>query len=416
MNFHDFLHSLTVTISGLDQNNQLDGAAVISLPWLIEHFTGKIYAISISSAHISLEEPNSTPFFKIEIENVYDDFCPTSERQIAGLIPNQQEILSSLIHFEPTHQSFHRLVSNFNTLTVRILDSQNTPVKLSKDHPTILSINIAVMDQVREYHLKMSGNPQEVSYLEGLYSTLPYRVQLQEKGTWKMALSSIFFPNPKLQTCKAWVRIKFQGEEKTSEFNLNDIMNPIFGDEYMDIGYDNADLPIIIHLRNIFYDSGILASQVAIMPIIRNSKLCLQIKSYVDFEFEMSKDLAYVLGDTSEGYLNAGGPYTIQQGSIITFDKHISINRRPLDTLMLTCDIIEPSMINNKFRHILKIVPVKRSHEEYLTYEPARHEFHDITPSNLEAMNFKLMDMYEQIIKIDPEKKMFINVIIKQVQ
>ena len=262
-------------------------------------------------------------------------------------------------------------------------------------------------EDINEYHLKVSGNPQQVSYIDGLISQFPFYINLKEDGTWRMALSSIFLPNPKLEDHQVWIRIKYREQEVTSTFNLLEYLSPTF-DRYEELN-DLKSRAIIEKFRNIFSECGLHSSDVKIEEL--NQKVTM--KSWVPFEFSMSKSLAYVMGDTDKGYLKAGGPYTFEPYQMARFPSSISMGRRPMDTVFIKCDILQHTIVNDRFKRILRIIPIDNSEQSYIHFEPKNLEFHDISPSAMKTILFKIQNEYDETVKINEDKSIYLNIIIK---
>lgn len=404
------VYTFTLQFSGQDQISYLNKKCIINLPYQINSLPTKIYSIAAVSGNFLIEDQSFTPFYKLEIENVEDDFCPSHEKRIVLHIPNRKEQNKDSSYFESGELNYYRIrTSDFSHITLRILNAQNEAVNLSKERASFIVINIKIMnpEDVNEYHVKVSGNPHNIAYIDGLLSQFPYYINLAENGTWRMALSSIFLPNPKLENQQVWIHVKYRDQEVTSHFNILEYLSPTF-DRYEELN-DLKSKDIIQKFCDVFAECGVHSSDVKIEEL--NKKLT--IKSWVNFQFSMSKNLAYVLGDTENGYLKAGGPYILPPYQMARFPSPISMKRRPLDSVFLKCDILQHTIVNDRFKKILRIVPIDNAENSYIHFEPRNLEFHDITPSAMKSLLFKVHNEYDETIKINKDKSIYLNVIIK---
>ena len=309
---------------------------------------GKIRLLELDSFNNNLVQDKILDVFKIEQLNIH------KERKVLDYVK----------------LSHHNLAS----LSIEILGSNDKPVLLSK--PGYLSLRLKAM--TKEYssfsiHVTEEGKRK----ISGFRYELPYPIHLEQKGTWKLALSSVVFPNPNVGkdtelriTCILGnVNVSWTYEE-SKIWNIRKFINTL----QLDI---RAKLKL---KRNQQFRLGIMESKN--FALISSEPITVI----------LSNRFAYLLGFVDDGFTKAGRSIDLVPNRKMVFPNTVDLGRDVTEAVYLKCSQIAPCIVNDKFDHVLKLLPIKSKSAKYFYYETEEPEYHIILPSTLSHLNFQLLD------------------------
>ena len=265
---------------------------------------------------------------------------------------------------------------SLSSLTFEVLDGNDKPIKLTKT--SFITLCIKSMDKnytTFSLHVTEEGKRK----IPGFRYSLPYPIHLEQVGTWRISLSSIIFPNPNL------------GQD--TELRVTAILY----DRNVSWVYDDSNISNVKKFINVLQIDvrrklNLQRKQSFKVGVLASKKFALVSSEPVKITF--SNRLAYLLGFTDKGYTNAKSTIKLNRNEMFRGPNTVDLNRDVTEAVYIKCAQIAPSIVNNTYDHILKVVPIQSKTKKYFYYENEEPEYHNILPSTLSHLNIELCDQY----------------------
>lgn len=344
----------------------------ISLPHVIDKHQTKHLFIALQSALLYLKKtpPDIGKLWLKELSGFRADLAQDKILDTVkiedNLVQKERKILDFL---KLSHHSIHHL-------TFKLLNSENQPIVLEK--PSYLTLRLKTMEPEGEsfnIHVTEEGKRKISSFKY----QLPYPVHLSETGTWKLALSSIIFPNPNIGNDSALrVAVAYGNLAKSWSYDEEKVKNI---------------RKFIYHLQeNVKTKLELPAESSFLVGILQDKRIAFL--SDLEISITFSNRLGYLLGFVGEGYTKAGKEFKLEKNVKYSSPYPVNMGRDVTDVAYVRCSQIAPSIVNSSFDHILKVIPVSSKRDKYFYYETEQLEFHNLLPTTLSHINIELLDQY----------------------
>lgn len=341
----------------------------VQLPHVIDKsLTSNLHiAIQSLSLHIIPTRPTIGKIRLLELDGFQSDL-------VQDKILDVFRIESDSIYKERKNLDFVKLSHHsLATLTFQILDQDNNIIKLASR--SFISLKIKTMTpEYESFHLHVTEEGK--NKISAFKYQLPYPIHLNQTGVWKIAMTSIIFPNPNIgkdtelrvtvtldNVSKAWT---YENEEVT---NIRSFINKL-------------QLKIKKQLK--------LTGRQKFLVGVLDKKFALL--SDFPIKIKLSNRLAYLLGFVDDGYTKAGREIQLVPGVTFTAPKTADLTRDVTEAVYVKCSQITPSILNDRFEHILKVIPITSKTQKYFYYEAEEQEYHNILPSTLYNLSIELLD------------------------
>lgn len=350
---------------------------IIYLPEVYEREVVENWHIAIQSFSLNFT-PRNVGIAKIYLEEL--------DGYHGGLV---QDKILTLFNLDSTQVQKERKTLEFiklNThtiskLTFKILDDLNRPIILSKK--SHLTLKIKRMDKQYEsfsVHSEIEGRNK----ISKFSHKLPHPLHLDHSGNWKIALTSIIFPNPKLG--------------RNDELTIR-ISNPLSGP-----GGNN--IPEVVQMNNgemVSIQHFLTTMKKKIretLELEKNTRFHISVDSSnkvtiisgLNLQLSFSNRLAYLMGFVHDGFMKAGRKIQLKKNVRYECPYHMDLNRDITEIMKVKCAQTVPTIFNDYYDHILKIIPIRTSDDKYFYYENEELEFHHILPSTLSSIDITLED------------------------
>ena len=392
--------SIFFEFDGNDQVLQTFGQCFLELPYPLKPPPGTFFAIAAELTILNLPRPPIWPFFKIQVDELRDEYCPSHEQKVLCTVPNIHGTTNVVYNNEQT--IFTRLEGDeFHKLSIRILNSEDQVLKLCKERKSFMVVKICAMSSNNFYKLRVNGKMDYNTYgLSGLRAELPHEVNLTEKGNWSIALESLHIPNPKIQKMGATMLVQADGMEKAFSYNLGEFAHQM--------GEFQLFTRVKEHIESV-------TSNIT-LKLHHGDVIAFESWNQNTHKIYFSKALGFILGVSDVGIEKAAEPITIKYGHGFVLPLPMSMKRRPCDCVILKSDLIVSSILNKSFQHILRVIPVTSATDEYLHFEPKILEFHDVSPSAFKEILFQLTDEKGEIINFGNTNSLFMNLVLRHLK
>ena len=267
---------------------------------------------------------------------------------------------------------FFKLTNHFlSQFRILITDPDKKPIPLA--HTSCLCFKIVKMPQKFheiQYTIEKKGSKDLAKFQD----ILPHPVDLNPHGIWKIALSSIYFPNPALGT-KDHLAIKVN---QTGIPSICILSNHLLYDKEKFVNDINTQIKKHLKFPKTDNNFGFL---------VRNNKIV--IISGFAISLTLSRRLGYLLGFTDGGYEQAETLLIIKPKEPYIFPNTISLYRDKIRMMKMTSDIVSPAIYNSSYEHIIRLIHVPQSDDNYFYQEFEDLEFHPIIPTTLNKIPIK---------------------------
>lgn len=261
-----------------------------------------------------------------------------------------------------------------NNLSIRILDANGNPVKLQNN--SYLTVRLKTMPSDYEsftIHVEKEGKNKISSF----DYRLPYPINLKQTGTWKLALSSIILPNPNIGKDRELRMNVTSGNQSISwTYNDSDVWNT---NSFISKMHQDIRRKLKLKRSQLFRVGNLVTGKFSVY-------------SGIDMKLKFSNRLAYLIGYYEDGFNKAGREIDVKSKKIFEAPNFINLSRDIVDIVYVKCNQISPTILNNQFDHILKVVPIRKTGEKYFYYENEELELHDVLPTTLSHLNILLTD------------------------
>ena len=385
--------TLYFTFNSDDQLEDYGNRCFLNLPYRLKPPPDHFFAIAADIVLINLEFPTSSPYFKVEIDEIRHEYCPSLERNLLCTIPNKGDKAVKFIH-NSEQNIYTRIESpDLNRLTLRIQGANGVKLDLAKRN-SLIGIKFRSMKKVEHFKLRVAGKVNTNFWgSSGLHAELPHEIQLRETGNWSIALESLHIPNPKKQATAGSIVAKNQnGKDFIFSYHLEQYAVPngedlLFAE--MVEHFKKADPPIKVR---------------------RNDKGIVNFTAHpASYQLWFSKSIANVLGKIDSDFCN------LHPNQVTAMKLPMSLARLPTECVLLKSDLVETSIFNKTFKPIIRAIPVKNHTDEWLHYEPKVLEFHDIKPSAFKEILFQLHDENGETIHFSNRNDLFLNFVMRHI-
>lgn len=368
------------------------------LSFLPHHYqirSGEKWFITIDAINIVLEKKNPcTSLLHIRLDELKTTRFNTLNKRFLRITKcihqpdNKQTIFKE---FE--RNSLHQLkTGTFNELTFSFTNEFEEKLSINPEE-SFLHCTLINMDS-EEYHFTLTSEVKEGQ--TEIQTELPYRSRLESKGTWKLACQSVLLP--KIQEKSKFTLYIYDEEKKiknqfsysqSSLSNPNDIISQMNDDLEREFGVKKIRFRI---------------DQDGIMKVF-----CKTL-----FNFSISKALGLIFGNTQE---DPEKMLSVRPNATGFFSSKYDPERKDPNSknklIFLKCDIVVPSVYDNGFKNVLKMIPFKQSETDPFFYESKMLNYVEISPSSLSSIYFSMEDEKNETIEFSKDGIFIINLCIK---
>lgn len=358
---------------------------ILELPHYYQMRQGEKWGVSINSATLFFENLDcESRIAHILLRELTNTLFPSMGSNILCSISNLTKTdENSCVTYENVKESYKLFECDaLKAFSFKFIDDENRVLKLTSK-PSFMHLSISNMKN-EEYQIQLSGHiksgESEITF------DLPNQVNLSVDGNWKMACSNISLP-PINVDAELSMTISYN-KKSPRKILIYETRSPDFIIQSI-----NNELAIIFGAGNVFLN-------------MVNNKISLVV--YVETDIFISRPLALILGFQDNIITNDGLLLSFnEQPAAITPERNVDVDRKvpQPSVLVLTCDVIDPVIFNNKYKPVLKILPIKTP-GVVTFHEMKRLDFITITPSTLSSIKLSFENEDGNAITFRPNMKM----------
>lgn len=373
---------------------------IIRLPTEIYTPPNTTWAVSLQS--YSLNIPDFKPeIVKLLVDEISGEIEGFKTKNILGFVNIGQAVTRGESH----HHKFIRIQNHqLSKVTVRIQKLDGEPIIVGIN--SYISLRFRQMNSYEHdipIHVHMHGEENMTDF----DVELPHPVHMDPSSVWKIALSSMIFPNPETDAeDPLFIQIAHRDAYVISalrvDYSIDEIKTNI-RKFVKKMERDIKDSPSFVNKRKL---------RMAVTP---TGHLLIRLgpaekgfegapKPFTnDVNLTLSNRLAYILGYIDRGYEQAGRTLKISPG-IFKFPNKIDVFRDKCELLYVKSNIVSPAIVNGKFAPLLRIIPICQTENKYNYFESKNLEFHDIITSTLTRINISLRNQNNLPIRFESSK------------
>jgi hypothetical protein len=324
----------------------------------------------VSDGVLNVKSPY--PAIQIHIAELRGNVLNTHYNLLDTIYSNTREFA-----IDPENVLFQPLGETvLNFLSVTFTDRQSFPVQPIENSYlqfTLKNMSVSEPKVVPIYATLTATYPgSEVGF------RLPRVIHLEQKGTWQLAISSVILPNTAVTIEDSFgLTVERDGESTSVAIVKNSIQS----------SYPLKQVAAQLQrkIARQMEDSKPNKLQITVDRSGRFTFLSL-----VPCRITLSNIMAWALGIQENGYDNAGLSLDLVPDMGKRSEGRANFNFIPHSGVFVECSNIEPSVHNNEFRNILRILPVDFSSTAENVWHQFKHlEFHDLTHSTLSELRFR---------------------------
>ena len=328
---------------------------------------------------ISLLEANNHSVVKSEKNTLHITYLPEGERHIEA-----ENTYPSFISFDNRSLTY---------LSFQFTEFDGKEIELSSRQSCFLRLKVIEMRGPADIHLYCE---EKMNSTGEILIDLAHPIILPEGYNWGMNLVSIGFHNPNIYETDGYFSITWNGASESMKLDMKNLTTEttLIMLETMLSRVSPDESKMSLHMQ----EDGRLA-----------------IKSNLDYpvSIEFNKSLGHRMGVDSN-YNLASKVITINPKSSFVLNQPMDLKRPILTTLFVQNSCLQPSIVNQSYNNILRMLPVFSSNK-YLFTKFKTEEYIDIIPSSLSTINFKFTSENTEFMPQLPNvpKEMFVHCVIK---
>ena len=329
---------------------------------------------------IILLEGHHNSVVKTEKNTLFVTYLPGGQRHV-----ETENIFPSFLSFDNRSLTY---------LSFQFTDFEGGEIHLDSENSSFIRLKVIEMRGPSDIHLYFE---KEINENGEIVIDLAHPIVLPEGYNWGMNLSSIGFHNPNNHDqSMGYIAYKYGEETENTKFEMKS-NDP-----------DGTLLIMKTLLSRISPDSHVLS-----MYVQADGRLAIKSNLENPLSIECNKDLGHRIGIDSN-YNLASKIVTIKPNSTFVLNQPVNFSRPILTTMFIESGTLQPSIVNERFSPILRMLPVF-SQQKYFFKKYATQQFIDIIPSSLSTLDFKFNAENGEFIPQmnDVPKKIFIHCIIK---
>ena len=384
------MHPLFMTLKLEGAQNKFENTYMTPLPQSFN--TTERIKIAVASIDLHLKSlPQSDNYLKIRLLEASNHHIVKSESNTLFVCALEKESLHvqieniNLAYLSFDNRSLNHLSFQFTTLSGK-------EIHLSEEYPSFIRLKLKDMMGPPDVHLYVEKKIDENGTI---LLDLANRLVLPQGYNWAMSLASVGFFNP--------------NQHESGDF----LFSCYYKDNYEKLIFvpqsENRVLAILrAFLTRITPDESLLRVEVTsknYLRIVNNLQSPLIIQCNKDMGHLIGVDSAYNLSDKK---------VSIAPQSARTLNQPINMKRRPLSTLFVKSNVLNPSIVNQTYSSILRMTPSFSKEKNYCYKQFNTMEFVDIIPSSLSTIDFTFAAENNEPVPILPDisKEFFVHAII----
>lgn len=279
-------------------------------------------------------------------------------------------------------------VPSLKSLSVRLLDENGQQLHLAAGQPTFLKMSIQNRIDGSFLMRISSKDPSAVGNNSDFRMNLTTPLILQ-KGVWKVALSSVQFPNRFLRftredAAKVQIRVREAGKEEGELMFLEE------------------DFTSVVNLVSIL--SAELSTRYMLNVHMEHYHLLIKFTMVDDSETELLFDnkLAILLGMVDFHSPDEMHSIKGKKETVYSSPFKINLGRLSPTAMMIFSDVVEPVIVGSHFSKIMKIIPAEASGGgaagTMQSYESRHLDFVPVAYRHIPSIHMRLLQTDEQPI------------------
>lgn len=380
-----------------------EGKCTVKLPHELKQYPDKDWNIALQAFYCNYNDSLTARNIVLCVEEL-EDITRTANNfhitNILAIIPTNH------FSFEPLHLSFLKLHPHvLDKLTFKLLSDTGEPIILRERQCHIIIQLHNMPSRKGSFILRLRSNDVN----DKLKFKLNHDIHLEKKGTWRVALQSIHYPT-----------VSFPRKNILEmRFKYRDVKNQVIKikPEYVKSPEDLLK-KIVRGFTNLHIPTNNLKF---IISAINNGVCIFASRDDEPINIWLNRDLAYMLGNSRNGYNNAEVDFTLLKNEKFSFPDKVDINRTRPTFANLLCNITKPIPVNSKFEPLLSILPLESQGQNFLYYEPQHLTYIDVDESTLKDVGLSFTDLHNNPLAFFPPNQektkrqdLYLNLHVKQ--
>ena len=368
------------------------------------------WRVALSHISVSNEIENSSDFIKVNTSLIQPEF--NQEKCIAVLTKNTSQYSETFKHSEPTKREYYNIATtHISTIEISLTDAKGNKLEVQFSQPTLIILHFQRMKE-KEFIVRFDSYDDKKGTASNFNGAIPPSLGANPYQKWKVSLNSIihtgdFAQLPPVEGDKFPIYAKYLYKRA----GLDDSM-ALEGDEYRDtqtfIG--SGKVRNNVNLFNIVKKSlegmnYLVADRndkpTPLFSFIRyyNSKIRFEVRTPCTVRFPYG--WAVLMGSTKIPDKNGYVSYELEPNNIFEFEKAADYKAWIPQYMLLYTNFIDYSPFGSQFVPILRAIPLTNkstTRGKYYFYEPKMDEYHNVTFSQIQDVNFKLCSINGRLI------------------
>ena len=379
---------------------------------------GKGWRVAISQLSISNNIEGASNFIKVKTSLIQPEF--NQEKTLAVLTKGSGLRQDPFCHFEPTKREFYNLgTSHLANIDITLTDADDQQLIVPFSQPTLVILEFRRMKD-SEFIIRFDSAKDSKGNGANFAGKIPSTVSSNPNQKWEVSLNSLIhtgdfkqIPPFEGDTVMFLTRFDCKRErEVEAEFDINDV--PEEGSEPLPkkkkiLEYETCEVYSKMKGRRIknnislfrrvekvlnqirFKDDDMESSQQLFRYVrLASNKLTFEVQRTCSMSIPFG--WAMVLGSGRAPGEDGNVIYTFESGKLHEFEKPINYKAWLPHYMLLYANFIEYSPFGSYFVPILRAIPIHFGSDKktYYFYETTKDEFHPVTFSQIQDVQFRL--------------------------
>jgi hypothetical protein len=367
--------------------------------------------------NIKLKE-NLPKIIKVEINHVQ----PVAENNshVRILSYHALNMINSHLHYVQCNNPHYLTLSSnhINEFTIRLLDENNTQLKLDASLPTILKMNLRKYEEsTGEFNVIIDSTKKNAYYPSNSGSDFCVNLTppIQLEDDYVCSISSIsyatYFKTLPISPKESYIKVRRRILGRVlAEFiaPFNPLKKPLFSiQDVLDVLNENCKVPGD-HPQVAFFQHDMLEKGCASFALITQAtgKSFVSVGGYLNTTYDLPQELKLILGESEvSDHRDTSSRWVFELNESIAGHKNFGKRHfaNPPDfislipqTLWIYSDIIQPVQVGDSQTNLLQIVPVRsdainRQKNIYITEFIERPNWSQVRTRTLNKLRFKIL-------------------------